>query len=74
MSTYTLYKEVSFSGSPFYTIGNNEKYVITALTKEYIEKSIKALPTATECYPNVIKLATFTTWDDLITNYPELLL
>jgi hypothetical protein len=83
MSTYTLYVDKGDRSLHYYL--TNSGFMCTrrvkTLSQRSISESIEILQDGSFCISkdtinmnSLVKIADFTTWDDLITNYPELLL
>jgi hypothetical protein len=74
MTIYTLYCFRDVYNKPYYAVGNKGKYAVTGLSKKAIDLSISVM-TARSIPPEDMKIvATFTTYEDLVNNYPELFL
>jgi len=77
---YTLCLLFNIYGDTYYTIGYEDRYITTHLNKASIESNLRILDSMgftladTGDDFSTTKVATFTTYEDLITNYPELLI
>ena len=74
MTTYKLYRFYPIDDKPYYLIEHEGKYSATTIDKANMELSLFMMKEASTPPEGVEEVATFTSYENLITNYPELLL
>ena len=74
MTLYSLYRFYLDNNRPYYMIGHEGKYSITTIDKRHIELSLFMRKESNIPPVDTEEIATFTSYENLVSNYPELLL